>query len=644
MPFNCEEIPFDLFIGLELTNLINDNLNLPYQIIKSKNFYFFDYIVSNISIEDQIVRQNFPNNTNDKYIFIDDYYSISTNFYKNYFVSKIHNSDLESINKYSNLIINDLNYSNHLSVKNINIYFNNFKNNSEFFLLVQILQKFLINFPERKINFEIHFSFEELNNYIKLLTLFEIFYQNITLDIIIPNNLPDNFEELYKKFSCFDIKSLIVPLSIFINNNENGKPLLSKKHIKIFEYFFEFKVGITFKDDINLIKFNTDNDDNKENINMNLIKLLDYYQYMINIFKYHKNYDIDKYTYITSIYADVIQTPLQPLRDNLQSQSYIAFEEDNIKYIQYEKAISLAIKDLINKNIKFITICLFGGGRGPILRKIIQSLKNNNIDINNMNDIKIKIFCIEKNINAFNTLLKIKNKENIFFNNVTMIYKDMRYFNPKDYNIDSIDICISELLGSFGDNELSPECLKNIEKYMSKNGIMIPYDYTSFLRPVYCPSIWSIIKDYKENFNSPYVIYFKKAYFPIEECKNVFYFKHDLKNLNNFNQYKSIIFNFNKDEIITGFAGYFESVLYKDIKLSINPLNYTNGLYCWFPIYFPSNKHIYIKKGENLIININRINDEKKVWYEWNFDIENNLNGHLSEINNLNGIGYSINL
>ena len=38
---------------------------------------------------------------------------------------------------------------------------------------------------------------------------------------------------------------------------------------------------------------------------MNLIKLLDYYQYMINIFKYHKNYDIDKYTYITSIYAPV---------------------------------------------------------------------------------------------------------------------------------------------------------------------------------------------------------------------------------------------------------------------------------------------------------------------------------------------------
>ena len=73
-------------------------------------------------------------------------------------------------------------------------------------------------------------------------------------------------------------------------------------------------------------------------------------------------------------------------------------------------------------------------------------------------------------------------------------------------------------------------------------------------------------------------------------------------------------------------------------------MNYTNGLYCWFPIYFPSNRHIYIKKGENLIININRINDEKKVWYEWNFDIENNLNGHISEINNLNGIGYSINL
>lgn len=48
------------------------------------------------------------------------------------------------------------------------------------------------------------------------------------------------------------------------------------------------------------------------------------------------------------------------------------------------------------------------------------------------------------------------------------------------------DIILSELLGSFGDNELSPECLAWAEKFLKPDGISIPKNYTSFLTPVSC--------------------------------------------------------------------------------------------------------------------------------------------------------------
>lgn len=36
-----------------------------------------------------------------------------------------------------------------------------------------------------------------------------------------------------------------------------------------------------------------------------------------------------------------------------------------------------------------------------------------------------------------------------------------------------------------------------------------------------------------------------------------------------------------------GFAGYFESQLYKDVMISIHPETHSPGMFSWFPIYFP---------------------------------------------------------
>ena len=48
-------------------------------------------------------------------------------------------------------------------------------------------------------------------------------------------------------------------------------------------------------------------------------------------------------------YDDYLQSPLQPLMNNLESHTYEVFEKDPIKYVLYEDAIAAAI---LNKQPK----------------------------------------------------------------------------------------------------------------------------------------------------------------------------------------------------------------------------------------------------------------------------------------------------
>ncbi len=47
-------------------------------------------------------------------------------------------------------------------------------------------------------------------------------------------------------------------------------------------------------------------------------------------------------------YEDFLQFPLQPLMDNLESQTYEVFEKDPVKYTEYQRAMYLAILDKIS--------------------------------------------------------------------------------------------------------------------------------------------------------------------------------------------------------------------------------------------------------------------------------------------------------
>ena len=51
-------------------------------------------------------------------------------------------------------------------------------------------------------------------------------------------------------------------------------------------------------------------------------------------------------------YEDFLQFPLQPLMDNLESQTYEVFEKDPVKYTEYQRAMYLAILDKISMEEK----------------------------------------------------------------------------------------------------------------------------------------------------------------------------------------------------------------------------------------------------------------------------------------------------
>ena len=73
---------------------------------------------------------------------------------------------------------------------------------------------------------------------------------------------------------------------------------------------------------------------------------------------------------------------------------------------------------------------------------------------------------------------------------VTLVPADMRNWRAPE----QADIVVSELLGSFGDNELSPECLDGAQSCLKPDGISIPSSYTSYLQPITTAKLWNDVK------------------------------------------------------------------------------------------------------------------------------------------------------
>lgn len=97
--------------------------------------------------------------------------------------------------------------------------------------------------------------------------------------------------------------------------------------------------------------------------------------------------------------CELFQVPLQPLADNLESQTYEVFERDPVKYVNYEKAVYLALLDLQKlpgKEKETFCVMVVGAGRGPLVRATLNASESAGVPV--------FVYALDKNPNAVVTL------------------------------------------------------------------------------------------------------------------------------------------------------------------------------------------------------------------------------------------------
>lgn len=52
-------------------------------------------------------------------------------------------------------------------------------------------------------------------------------------------------------------------------------------------------------------------------------------------------------------------------------------------------------------------------------------------------------------------------------------------------------------------------------------------------------------------------------------------------------RYDTKVFKVRQNSVLHGFSGYFDTVLFNNITLSIKPSTHSPGMFSWFPIFFP---------------------------------------------------------
>jgi protein arginine N-methyltransferase 5 len=225
-------------------------------------------------------------------------------------------------------------------------------------------------------------------------------------------------------------------------------------------------------------------------------------------------------------FQDYLQSPLQPLTDNLESITYEVFEKDPIKYIWYERAIAQALKDwqIEQKSVSSedgaVVVAVVGAGRGPLVTRALNASESSGVPV--------KVFAIEKNPNAY-VLLQHHNRAE-WGGRVTVVKTDMRAWKGPtlpDGTFGKVDILVSELLGSFADNELSPECLDGVQHVLNADyGISIPSSYTAHLTPISTPRLHADLLSRSTSadpgtFDIPWVVMFQQMDYLSTEPSNL---------------------------------------------------------------------------------------------------------------------------
>ncbi|DAZ97411.1 TPA: hypothetical protein N0F65_011295 [Lagenidium giganteum] len=413
-------------------------------------------------------------------------------------------------------------------------------------------------------------------------------------------------EEL-KRWLGEPVRAVIVPTDIFLTNRK-GYPALSQRHQRFVMELFQYKIQFYLKGRPH-----------------HRGRFLPYVQYLHYL--HSKKPAVDAKALFEAPYLDYLQAPLQPLMDNLESQTYETFEQDAFKYQQYEKAVAKALAQTPEDKVSVVMVV--GAGRGPLVRCSLRAAVTANR--------KTRMYAVEKNPNAVITLRNLKISEK--WDNVTIIASDMRHWQATE----KADIMVSELLGSFSDNELSPECLDGAQAFLKEDGISITCRYTSYVAPIMSSKVWNEVKAYDslKSFETPYVVRLHNFY-SIAESQPCFTFVHPKFGRIDNRRAVELTFVAEESAVVHGLAGYFDAVLFEDVTLSINPQTHSDGMFSWFPIFFPLRSPIRVERHERIVVPFWRLANNNRVWYEWALHTETGK--QHAPVHNPNGRSYWIGL
>ncbi|KAI9809930.1 MAG: hypothetical protein M1825_000363 [Sarcosagium campestre] len=362
-------------------------------------------------------------------------------------------------------------------------------------------------------------------------------------------------------------------------------------------------------------------------------------------------------------YQDYLQAPLQPLTDNLESMTYEVFEKDPVKYDWYERAIAAALRDWTASGKAAsgpdsrVVIAVVGAGRGPLVTRALNASAATGVPIN--------MWAVEKNPNAY--VLLQRHNETSWDGRVHVVHSDMRaWAGPGILSSGrsearqkgaaqtggKVDILVSELLGSFADNELSPECLDGAQHVLHGGSISIPTAYTAHLTPIGAPKLHADISTRAAAdptaTETPYVVMLHAISYLASEpairstevfmtdIKTAWEFRHPLPpssdpcslgivardgqdNTHN-TRFARLKFACPFRGVCHGLAGYFEAELWGQVELSTRPdrmAEKSKDMISWFPIFFPLKNPLYFPDDTELLVSIWRQTDGRKVWYEW---------------------------
>lgn len=423
------------------------------------------------------------------------------------------------------------------------------------------------------------------------------------------------------------VSCILMSSSIFLINN-NGYPVLSKPNQQVL-HMFHPKGSVLLLHGLEKAPEDVDSSSYMQYLNYIIVK---------------NQPELSKIDKFGINHNDVLLPPLQPLHTNLDDFTYNVFEQDHQKYDLYGKAIYAALMDL--SNLSKINIAIVGAGKGGLVESASNAIDKLQLAS------KCELVVIEKNTCAIMYLEQRNQKD--WGSRVEILHMDMRDWAPKvRYNL-----IISELLGSFGCNELSPECLAPLEKHLDpQNGVFIPQEYTSHIAPVFTPNLHHALESKRDPtvFHRQYVVKLKEFAFCSNKVNELWSFRHP-DAVPRFKKTAITTFKIRNKTVVHGLAGYFTARLYKDICLSIKPDTHTVDLISWFPLFFPLEQAMYLTDDTELEVSMERQCSQGSVWYSWSLesfiflvvpgkhsdDVQVRVRTNVSKIHNHGGCGFVV--